>query len=129
MQLLIWIEAFDFQTETYLKHIKETLNAPTGSKLCSEKFNSLYKFTIIGKHCVIFIRWTFWAFGCALFSWFLYTYRSKKYNTEKRKLKDLRSIYSTDPKMSHNISYFFTDFTGLTSIQELLNTIVIPTPN
>lgn len=46
---------FDFQPETYLKHIKETLNAPTGSKFCSEMFNSLYKFTIIGKCCVIFI--------------------------------------------------------------------------
>lgn len=52
----MWIEAFDFQTETYLKHIKETLNAPIGSKLWNEIINFIkiynHRQALCNLHCM-----------------------------------------------------------------------------
>lgn len=68
----MWIEAFDFQTETYMKHIKETLNAPIGSKLWSEIINFIQIYNdrqALGN----FHHMTFVGFGvCFLFLIFIY---------------------------------------------------------
>lgn len=90
---LVPIEAFDFQRETYLKHIKETLKAATGPKFYSEVFNSLIYQNLQSQLSTVWLSVHELSELWDVFSpLFLYLYRSKKYNTDKWKLIDLRNI-------------------------------------